>query len=226
MTGEQGHKDRFGPQYCEEFDAPDGTRMRLRRIRPDDKAQLVSGFSDLSPESRYRRFFTAKETLSEAELRYLTEVDGYDHFALALGEIDGDGQEIGGVGIGRFVRLADEPEVAEPALAVIDARHGQGLGRRLMLRLVAAATQRGIRAFRAEFLADNAAIRDLLTDVVDEVEFSADGAVVTATMHLPNFDADHPADEPAPTSSVARWLKMAAARVVQLRHKAEQRWGG
>ena len=35
----------------------DGTPVRFRRIRPDDKGLLQSGFQMLSPQSRYRRFF-------------------------------------------------------------------------------------------------------------------------------------------------------------------------
>ncbi len=215
----------FGPDYVEELDGPGGTRLRLRLLRPDDRQQLADGFARLSPESRYRRFFTAKDKLTDAELRYLTEVDGDNHFALALGEIDQDGREGDGVGIARFVRLPGEPEVAEPALAVADAMQGHGLGRLLMLRLIAAATERGIRCFRSEFLSTNTAVRNLLSDVSDEVSFSTDGSVATANMQLPHVEPDHPRDEPAPKSTATEWLALAAARLVQLRHELQARLG-
>ncbi|MEM6995884.1 MAG: GNAT family N-acetyltransferase [Myxococcota bacterium] len=211
---------RFGPDYAEDFEA-DRTRLRLRPVRPEDAALLREGFARLSPESRYRRFFTAKNELTDAELRYLTDVDGEDHFALALGTLDEAGNVVEGVGIGRFIRLRDEPDVAEPALAVVDSMQGHGLGRLLMLRLIAAATERGIRRFRCDFLADNAAVRKLFEEVVDDVAFSSDGSVATATMELPHVEPDHPAAEPSPKSAVARWLGLAAARLVQLRHELQ-----
>lgn len=225
VESEQREVRRFGPDYVEELDGPDGIRLRLRLLRPEDRDRLHEGFLRLSPESRYRRFFTAKDELSDAELRYLTEIDGEDHFCLVLGEIDQDGQEVAGVGIARFVRITAEPEVAEPALAVLDAMQGHGLGRLLMLRLIAAATERGVRQFRSEFLATNSAVRKLFSTVSDAVSFSSDGALATAYMQLPQVGPDHPADEPAPQSATTRWLALAAASLVQLRHELRARLG-
>ena len=61
----------------------DGSRVLLRPVEPTDKALLVEGFARLSPESRYRRFLVAVPELSDAQLRYFTEVDHHDHEALA-----------------------------------------------------------------------------------------------------------------------------------------------
>jgi hypothetical protein len=53
----------------------DGVRVTLRGIAPSDKSLLAASFERLSPESRYRRFFTAKTRLSAAELDYLVDID-------------------------------------------------------------------------------------------------------------------------------------------------------
>ena len=209
---------RFGPEYREEVALPGGERLVLRPIRPDDKAKLQSGLRRLSPKSRYLRFFTAKDHLTDAELRYLTEVDGHDHFALALGELDAEGNEGDGVGTARFVRLEDEPTVAEPAIAVVDPMQGRGLGRLLMLRLIAAAEERGVEKFRCELLSDNAPVRELLTDVSPGATFPTDGPVTLADMPLPHVEPDHPPEQPAPESVPATWLRLAAERIVELRH--------
>jgi hypothetical protein len=37
---------------------------------------------EFSPESRFHRFLSAKLKLTNADLRYLTEIDGIDHFAI------------------------------------------------------------------------------------------------------------------------------------------------
>lgn len=212
----------FGPDYLEELHLRDGTRIRLRPIRPDDKGQLASGLRRLSPHSRYLRFFTDKERLTDAELRYLTEVDGEDHFALGASRVTDDGREGEGLGIGRFVRLADEPRVAEPALAVVDDVQGQGLGRLLLLRLIAAAAEREVEVFRCDFLAINRGMQDLLRDVSAEVEFRSDGPVVTAEFRLPHVPADAPPEEAPHVGPMFVWLKSAAEQVMELRRMFEE----
>lgn len=221
----------FGPDYVEEITLRDGARVRLRPIRPSDKAGLVEGFARLSPQSRYLRFFTDKATLSQAELRYLTEVDGERHFALAAGRLRDDGSEGLGLAIGRFVCLPDEPDVAEPALAVVDDAQGLGLGRLLLLRLIAAAAERGVRSFRCDFLATNQSMQSLLREVSPSVTFVPDGPVVTAEFPLPHVRADHSPQEATPADPLFRWFRLAAEQVVEVRHQLEahsedlrQRW--
>lgn len=144
----------------------DGTQVVLRLVKPTDKALLLKGLEKLSPESRYRRFLMPKVTLSDRELSYLTELDGWDHFALgAVREID-DGTEEG-LGVARFVRLDGEPHVAEAAVAVIDEMQGKGLGRLLLQELAAAARERGITHFRSLLLAANAPMRSLFTGIAE-----------------------------------------------------------
>ncbi|MCA9649911.1 MAG: GNAT family N-acetyltransferase [Myxococcales bacterium] len=211
----------FGPDYVEDLELRDGTRVRLRPIRPTDKARLVDGLHRLSPHSRYLRFFTDKERLTEAELRYLTEVDGESHFAIGASRLDEHGHEGEGLGIGRFVRLAHEPRVAEPALAVVDDAQGLGLGRLLMLRLIAAATERGIETFRCDFLAINSSMQELLREVSDEVRFESDGPVVTAEFPLPVVRADEPMERAPLVGPLFRWLKLVAEQAVELRRLFE-----
>lgn len=170
-----GH--RFDQSYEETVRLRDGTKTKLRPIRPDDKQLLLEGFERLSPESRYTRFFTSKNELSKEELRYLTEVDGVDHFAiLAVRQPLLAKQEA--IGVGRFVRLVDQPETAEPAVTVADDHQAQGLGTILFHRLADAAWERGIRQFRCELLAENKRMRRLLSELhsdlqIDHVEGGA-----------------------------------------------------
>ena len=48
-----------------------GTKVRVRRIRPDDKDMLTAAFRKLDPESVYMRFFQEKasHTLTAAGTR-------------------------------------------------------------------------------------------------------------------------------------------------------------
>lgn len=208
---------RFDQDYEETVHLRDGTRARLRPIRASDKQLLLEGFERLSPRSRYTRFLTPKQRLSDRELRYLTEVDGVDHFALVALTHPLFGQEEG-IGVGRFVRLADEPDTAEPAITVADDQQAKGLGTVLLHRLSDAAWERGIRQFRCELLADNAHMRDLLAGLETDVRLDhvADGALVVT---FP-IGAPVPDERRRLSSSVRRALSFLAQELVSFMPRA------
>ena len=127
----------------------DGSHVTIRPVEPHDREAIAQGFERLSPESRYRRFFGPMPQLSERHLDYLTLVDHHDHEALiAVDDETGDG-----VGVARFVRTA--PDIAEPAMAVVDDWQGRGVGTVLLEALVDRAQAEGIRRFDAPVLASN-----------------------------------------------------------------------
>lgn len=132
----------------------DGTEVVIRPIMADDKRLLAWGHDHMSAASVYARFLTAKPHLSAAELRYLTEIDGIDHYALVAVMADDPSQL---VGVARFVRLTDERETAEAAIIVGDQLQGLGLGKQLGLRLADAARERAIKRFSAIMLSQNTA---------------------------------------------------------------------
>jgi GNAT superfamily N-acetyltransferase len=152
--------------------------LDVREIRPDDKPLISAGFARLSPQSVYRRFLSAKPSLSAAELRYLTEVDGVDHYALvAL-----SGPSI--VAVARFVRLRDDPAAAEVAVTVCDELQGRGVGKALGLVLADAARERGIRSFTADILAENVPARRLMRALDERLAASREGPVDHMIAHL------------------------------------------
>jgi GNAT superfamily N-acetyltransferase len=136
----------------------EGSRVRLRQGRSSDRDLLVRGFERLSSESRYRRFLVAMPHLSDGMVEYLTHVDHHDHEAIiAVDEESGEG-----LGVARYVRDQDHPELAEVAVTVIDDWQGRGLGTLLLEVLSARARQEGIRTFTAVLLATNREMLDLL----------------------------------------------------------------
>lgn len=171
--------------YCERLSLGSGESVCLRLIRPADKEAMLRAFAELSAQSRHKRFFGAKHTLSEEELRYFTEIDGWDHFALAAVLMQEDGQEGDGLGIARCIRLADDPECAEVAVTVIDRMQGKGLGRALLERLITAAIERGIARFRFECLAHNQEMQRLVRKVCRVVETRSDGEILIVETRLP-----------------------------------------
>lgn len=136
----------------------DGGRVLLRPLRPSDRDMYLRGFEHLGSSSRYMRFFSPKATLTEREIRYFVEVDHHDHEAvvaidLARGE---------GIGVARWVRLRDEPRVAEVSITVVDEHQGRGLGALLLERAAERAAEEGVDRLRASVLADNHRMLNLI----------------------------------------------------------------
>lgn len=131
----------------------DGSRARIRPVRPEDKMRIQCGMKLLSAESRYLRFFNDASELSPELLQYLTEVDQTDHVAWIAVNPSLPGEP--GMGIARFIRLPDEPHTAEIALTVVDKFQGLGLGAALLNILLVRAEQLNIRTLRAVVLPDN-----------------------------------------------------------------------
>lgn len=135
----------------------DGSFAEVRPIEPNDKEAIVAGFERLSPESRYERFLSPLDHMSQEMVRYLTEVDHHDHEALVAFD-QGSGDPIG---VGRYVRESD-PETAEAAIVVADDWHGRGVGTALLNELAQRAREEGVKRFTALVLARNQDMIDML----------------------------------------------------------------
>jgi GNAT superfamily N-acetyltransferase len=175
---------RFGLGYREELRLRDGMVLRFAVPSPEDREMFIRGFAELSPESRRKRFLGPKNGLTESELDYLTAIDGDRHYAISISAPGIDGGQAAPVGVGRFIRDSDEPEVAEFALTIVDRWQGRGIGRLLLDRLIEAALERGITCFRGHVLSDNLAMLGLLGDRLDAGRYRQDGDVIMVDVPL------------------------------------------
>ena len=141
--------------------------MAVRPIHPRDRELFKANRNRFSEQTMYRRFMSPKPVLSSSELRYLTEVDGFDHVAFIAVRAD-DPRHM--LGVARFVRLQDEPRTAEAAIVVADAQQGQGLGKKLAQVLADAGRERGIERFVATMLSDNPAAHALMRTLARRLE--------------------------------------------------------
>jgi RimJ/RimL family protein N-acetyltransferase len=182
----------------------DGAKISIRAIEPEDREELAAGLRRLSPESRYRRFLSPTNELSEPELDYLTQVDHSGHEALVAQDPDSEG----GIGVARFIRFPEEPDKAEFAVAVADDWQGRGVGGALLGRLSDRAREEGVRRFSAVILADNRPMLELLDDL-GEVRFTEEefGAV--------EVEIDLPAEGVA--AALRRTIRAAARGELSLR---------
>ena len=171
---------KFTEQYHEQVCLPGGKKILLRLVRPEDKERLQNGFGKLSSHSRYKRFFSTKQSLTNAELDYFTELDQDEHFAFGAVELNEHGDEGDGVGIARFIRLSDDATSAEVAITVIDRLQGNGIGRIMLEKLLAAAAERNVSRFRFEYLPHNRGMQKLIQSVCQVVNNTKEGGIMVA----------------------------------------------
>ena len=129
----------------------DGTRVRMRPIRPADEPRLVALYDHLSRDTRYQRFFSVMRRLPTDWAHFLANVDYERRFAL-VAEAPYDADTL--IAVARY-EPAGEPDTVEVAFVVQDAWQGRGLGTLLFRDLLAAAHANGLRRFRAWVLAEN-----------------------------------------------------------------------
>lgn len=131
----------------------DGTPVCIRRVRREDEARLREGIAQLSPQSRYLRFFSGMREAPPQVLRVLASPDGHDH--IAWGALRSDLPDTPALGVVHAFRDADAPEMAEFSVAVLDAYHGRGLARLLTAVLLLDCAREGLSQFTVHILPEN-----------------------------------------------------------------------
>ncbi|PIE33245.1 MAG: hypothetical protein CSA55_02160 [Ilumatobacter coccineus] len=177
----------------------DGSTALIRPIRPDDAPDLAAFHERQSYESNYRRYFSAKPTLTAAELKRFTEVDFIDRAAFV---IEDHGEFIAWASYDRWTNRSD----AEVAFQVDDNNQGRGIATLLLEHLAAVAHENDINRFTAQTLGDNRAMLAV---------FSKAGWPVQRRFESGVIDIDFPLD---PTSefidSVERREQRADSRAI------------
>jgi GNAT superfamily N-acetyltransferase len=126
-------------------------------IRPlhRDESELLEQFVDqLSPRSRHLRFHGPIPKLPPVVRRALLDVDDTDRIGLVAGPEGG-----AAIGIAHLIRTRGpvSSTEAEVAIAVADAWHRRGVGRRLLEAVTDRAREVGIERVTARVLPENAA---------------------------------------------------------------------
>jgi GNAT superfamily N-acetyltransferase len=187
----------------------DGTRILIRPLVPGDRDALARGFARLSPTSRRLRFFATLESLSDAQLDYLTDVDHVNHDAIGAVLVDEAGTVGEGVGVGRWIRLDEEPTKAEIAVTVLDDYQGRGIGTLLLGTLARRAMERGVETLFARVLWENVGWLESLRSVGARVEADEPGVA--------RIEFDLALPEPPPPTLIRRVLREVATMVAHLR---------
>lgn len=130
-----------------------GAPVTVRPMRADDSPLEAEFVRRLSRDSRYERFMLTLNELSQAKLKYLTDVDQVRHVAL-VATVDRGGKQVL-VGVVRYI-VDPAGTGCEFAIALDDAWHGSGLAGILMHDLMGIARSRGLATMEGIVLATNA----------------------------------------------------------------------
>lgn len=129
----------------------DGSMIRIRALRPDDREGMHAAIDRTSAQSLRRRFFIPKRSFSDRDIAYFIDVDFNSHVAL-VAELEENGARVI-VGGGRYA--VTEAGNAELAFVVVDAYQGRGIATALLRHLVSIARGAGLNALTAEILHEN-----------------------------------------------------------------------
>ena len=110
------------------------------------REQIIHAVKNMSSRSLWQRFASPVHELTEAQLDHLTNLDGHDRVAWCAAVMK-ENQEVG-IALARYIKLSDESDVAEFAVTVVDDYQEQGVGTYLLTRLMASASENGIRVLR------------------------------------------------------------------------------
>jgi GNAT superfamily N-acetyltransferase len=171
----------------------DGTGVMVRAVRGGDGPAILVAFGQLDRESIYRRFFSPKKELSDAELRQLTEVDFSQVVALVVtAQKDGAELLLGG---GRYaVDAGDPPQSAELAFLTGAAYRGRGIASLLLRHLALLAREAGLSQLEADVLAENQSMLNVFHRSGLPLKQRREGGLVHVTLALgdsstfPSFD--------------------------------------
>jgi GNAT superfamily N-acetyltransferase len=152
----------FDPFFATEFQWAKKYNLRLGSVTPNKKTKISQGLRNLSHETIRYRFMGPKKEFTSSELEYLTELDGWNHFALGIEEVNGRER---GVAIVRLVRSVITLDVAEVAIVLIDEYQHLGLGTLLLEAIILAASEREIKTLSFSFLPTNTTILKLIQKV-------------------------------------------------------------
>ncbi len=172
----------YPASLVDHWSAPGGP-LTIRPIRPEDAEAHAALFTRLTPEDIRYRFFSMVRALSPEQIARMTQVDYDREMAFVAVRAMGDGPPQT-VGVARLVREPYAPR-GEFAVVVEGALKGQGVGRRLMQRLIDWGRAQGLHEIEGQVLAENAPMLAFMRRLGFTLHRSADDPeIVDATLVL------------------------------------------
>jgi len=167
----------------EPFTLHNGLEVLLRPIRPEDEPEHREFLGRLTPEDIRFRFFGLVREFPHSEIARLTQID-YDRemaFIASAPKADGSGSETLGV-----VRTVTDPdnETCEFAIIVRSDLKGQGLGYKLLEKMIGYCRARGTKTMTGQVMAGNHPMLDMVRALGFRVKRLEDEPVMETTLDL------------------------------------------
>jgi acetyl coenzyme A synthetase (ADP forming)-like protein len=158
----------------------DGSVAAVRAASQADRAAVRDFFHRLSPESRYRRFFSAAEPSEDVIGRLCMSADPTKGVTLlATRSVDGHERLLGMVSY-----FPINAASAEVAFAVDEHFGGQGIATGLLERLAVLARTAGFERFQASTLSENAPMLDVFRDSGFMIRSKSTGGEIEVELSL------------------------------------------
>jgi RimJ/RimL family protein N-acetyltransferase len=144
---------------------PDGTRVLLRPLNPEDAALYPEFVAHIAPEDSRLRFFSAVKELSEQRIHELTHLDYERAMAfIAFGEAKCEM-----LGVVRL-HLDSGGRGGEFAVIVRSAFKGHGLGWLLMQRMIEYTRMIGLKRMHGQVLSENTTMLRMCAELGFHIE--------------------------------------------------------
>jgi acetyltransferase len=140
------------------FASVGGSSVEIRPVEPGDREPLQQFVRSLAPESRRTRFFSPIRELPDAMLDTLTHPSPARESVLVAADDSAPRPRI--LALAQYTAASPGAD-CEVAVVVADAVQGQGLGARMMERLVEIARRAGFRRAVGDVLQGNRAMLTL-----------------------------------------------------------------
>ena len=171
----------YPAQLVRQWQLADGTDITIRPIRPEDAEVDQRFVRELSKESKYFRFMNIMQELPETMLASLTQIDYSREMALIAVTQEQD-KEIA-LGVARYAINPDGTS-CKFALVVADNVTGKGLGQKLLISLMEAAREQGLKIIEGEVLHNNHNMLKLMNRLGFSTETTEDQRIMKVTKRL------------------------------------------
>ena len=171
-------------QVCTQFALRDGTSVRIRLARADDRPKLEAAFEGLDRQTVYTRYFSFRKGIGEAEFERLEAGDPARYILLVA--TLGSGADDTVIAAANCVVLdaAGPGRSAEIAFTVEEDYQRQGLASRMLAAITEIARSRGITRLEADVLSQNQAMLAVFRRCGLPMTTSSRGGIVHAVMDL------------------------------------------
>ncbi|MEO0968737.1 MAG: bifunctional acetate--CoA ligase family protein/GNAT family N-acetyltransferase [Cyanobacteria bacterium J06639_18] len=173
-------------QYIYTWEMRNGTKVKIRPIRPEDEPLIIKFHHTISEESVYFRYFhliKLSRRIAHERLTRLCFIDYDRQIALVADYKNPHTQQHEILAVGRLSKLNGKQE-AEFALIISDRHQCQGLGSELLQQLLQIGRDEHLKKISAEILAENTAMQHVCKKLGFHIECTEDPSVLTAEIQL------------------------------------------